>query len=294
MSLLVIGHSGQVARALKARARADHDLVALGRGALDLSDRASVESAFKAHAPKLVINAAAYTAVDKAEVEEAEAHALNCDGPALLAELCAARDIPLIHYSTDYVFDGSKPAPYVETDPTAPLGAYGRTKLAGEKAIAERTDKAVILRTAWVYSPYGNNFVKTMLRLAGERDALTIVADQQGCPTSAFDIADASLAIADRLLRSEGTFGVFHLCGSGETSWHGFAEAIFDHSRSIGGPYAEARPIPTSEFPTPAKRPANSRLQCDRLEAEYGLRLPHWRDSMRACVDTLIKEAPSS
>lgn len=293
MTILVVGHSGQVARAIAERAGLDYETVSLGRPDLDLTDKASISAALETTRPSIVINAAAYTAVDKAESDEEAAFAVNETGPAMLARACKAKGLPLIHYSTDYVFDGAKSDPYNENDPTSPLGVYGRSKLAGEQAIAQETDDFVILRTAWVYSPFGGNFVKTMLRLAGERDALNIVADQWGCPTSAIDIADATLAISNRFAAGEGLRGVYHLAAPDSTNWHGFAEAIFSVSEELGGPSAKASPISASDYPTPAARPANSRLDGTKLERDYGLRLPSWRDSMRQCVTRLLKEGTS-
>ncbi|MEM5515323.1 dTDP-4-dehydrorhamnose reductase [Henriciella sp. AS95] len=290
MTILVIGNKGQVARALVERAGGDVDVVALGRPALDITDETSIRAAFEAHEPDLVINASAYTAVDKAESDEAAAFAVNRDGPAHLANVCAETGTPLIHYSTDYVFDGSKHGAYVATDPTAPLGVYGRSKLAGEQAISAAMNNYVILRTAWVYSPFGGNFVKTMLRLAADRDELSVVADQYGCPTSALDIADATFVVARQILDGHGRYGTYHLCGSGETNWHGLASEVFAVSGDLGGPSATAKPIPAADYPTPAARPANSRLDGAGLKQDYGIQLPDWRESVRACVARLISE----
>lgn len=287
MTILVVGRTGQVAQAL-ARQGVGRKLVCLGRPDLDIADQASLASAFENYRPELVINASAYTAVDKAESEEDTAYAVNEAGPKRLADLCSANDVPLIHYSTDYVFDGTKDAPYDEGDPTVPLGVYGRSKRAGENAIESAAGRHVILRTAWVYSPFGNNFVKTMLRLAENRDQLTIVADQIGCPTSAVDIADATFKIVDSFLKGEGVSGTFHLAGTGETSWCGFASEIFRVSDSLGGASCEAVPITTSEYPTPAARPANSRLNCAKVNDVYGITMPNWQQSLRGCVQELI------
>ncbi|RIJ17360.1 dTDP-4-dehydrorhamnose reductase [Henriciella mobilis] len=293
MSILVIGQSGQIARALAERATPPHGVVTLGRPELDITDPGSIRRSIAAQKPQLVINASAYTAVDKAETEPDAAFAVNAEGPGALAEACAAAGIPLIHYSTDYVYDGSKAGPYVEDDPTSPLGVYGRSKLAGEDAVRAAGGDHVILRTAWVYSPFAGNFVRTMLRLASSRDELGVVADQWGCPTSALDIADATLVIADRWFAGNGQPGMFHMAGTGETNWHGFAEEIFRLSKQVGGPSATARPIPATEFPTPAKRPANSRLDCARLEQVYSITLPEWQDSLRETVRRLLEEEES-
>lgn len=290
MTILVAGQSGQVARALAERAGEGLPLTALGRPQLDITDRASIARAFANLRPSLVINASAYTAVDAAESDEAAAYRVNRDGPLNLAEACAGAGIPLIHFSTDYVFDGHKDAPYTETDATAPLGVYGQSKVAGEQAVARALEQYVILRTSWVYSPFGRNFVKTMLQLASGRDELNVVADQVGSPTSALDIAEATLAIARQLQAGGGEFGLFHLTGSGETSWHGLASQVFAISGELGGPSAKVNPIPASQYPTPAQRPANSRLEGSKIERVYGIKLPHWRDSVRACVERLIKQ----
>ena len=256
VDILVIGRSGQVATALVERA-GPHRVVALGRPEADLTDPDSLVAALAAVRPDAVFNAAAYTAVDAAEADEAAAHALNADGPGALARLCAERDVPLIHLSTDYVFDGTLDRPYREDDTTGPTSAYGRTKLAGERAVTAAGGRALIARTAWVYAPFGRNFVRTMLRLGAERDVMRVVADQRGNPTSALDIADALVAIA-AANDWPATPEVVHLAGSGETTWHGFATAIFAAS-----PYRpRVDPVATADYPTPARRPANSRLDC--------------------------------
>lgn len=290
MSILVIGHSGQVARSLVERAGEADSVTALGRPELDITDADALARTIDRAEPDLVINASAYTAVDAAETDEAAAFAVNEAGPAALARLCKAAGIPLFHYSTDYVFDGSKDGAYSETDPTAPLGVYGRSKHAGEVAIADAMDDYLILRTAWVYSPFGKNFLKTMLRLAGDRDELTIVSDQYGCPTSVLDIADASLSLARQWRDGQKKPGIYHLCATGSISWRGFASAIFETSAGMGGPTAKAHPIPSKDYPTPAKRPANSRLDCSRLKHDYGIELPQWTDSMQSCVRRVLKE----
>ena len=294
MSILIIGRSGQVATALRSRSTDTHRIVALGRDIADLTDAASIEKAISRFFPSLIINAAAYTAVDQAESDEDAAFALNCHGPAKLADLCENHKIPLIHYSTDYVFDGTKEEPYVETDPTSPIGVYGRSKLAGELEITARTGRAIILRTAWVYSTTGGNFVKNMLRLASDRDRVSVVDDQVGCPTAASDIADATLRIAQSVLSGNCHYGTFHMCGSGETSWFGFAKEIFQISAQQNGPFATVVPIPTAEYPTPAKRPANSRLACEKLKTVYGIYLPTWTDSLRDCVQNLVGKVEPS
>lgn len=266
-------------------------VVRVGRPDFDFDRPDSLAACFRAANPCLVVNAAAYTAVDAAETDAEAAYRANRDGPARLARLCREADIPLIHISTDYVFDGTKPAPYVEIDPTGPQGVYGASKLAGENAVIASGAKAVILRTAWVYAATGKNFLLTMLNLARTRDRLTVVADQQGCPTAADDLAGVILAIAARIERDgwqERFGGVFHAAGSGETTWHGFASAIFAAAARHGVRVPQVDPIPTSAYPTPARRPANSRLDCAKLHAVFGLSLPVWHDSMTRTIDQVF------
>ena len=288
MRIAVTGRSGQVVSAMSERASHGIELVTLGRPKFDLADAGTVGPAIAAAAPDLIVSAAAYTAVDKAESEPDLARAVNGVAPGLIGEAAAALGIPVIHLSTDYVFAGDKPAPYVETDMTGPATTYGRTKLEGEERLAAATDNHLILRTAWVYSPFGGNFVKTMLRLAATRDEVRVVADQRGCPTSALDIADAIFSLAPRLSDGEAPRGVFHLVGSGETDWASFAAAIFEESSALGGPSARVVPITTAEYPTPAHRPANSRLSTGKLHTSYGLALPQWRASLRETVGRLL------
>jgi dTDP-4-dehydrorhamnose reductase len=215
---------------------------------------------------------------------------INGTAAGAIAAAADALSVPVIHLSTDYVFDGGNTLPYVETDPVAPIGAYGRSKLAGERAIAKATDNYAILRTAWVYSPFGKNFLKTMLRVAETRESLNVVDDQVGNPTSALDIADAVIAVADNLLSSDDARqrGIFHMTGTGEASWAEFAQEIFARSDSMGGPSAAVTSIPSSAYPTPAKRPANSRLDCGKLARVHGVRLPRWQDSTAVVVRRLV------
>ena len=295
MKLLVTGREGQVARSLAERGAAQGISVVLaGRPELDLTDAASLEHAIERHAPDVIVSAAAYTAVDKAESEPGLAQAVTAEGAGNLARAAATRGIPLIHLSTDYVFDGSAERPWREDDPVAPLGVYGRTKLAGEEAVRAAGGVHAILRTAWVYSPFGNNFVKTMLRLAETREELGVVADQVGNPTSAHEIADGVIAVAANLVSepSEETTGTFHMAGSGATSWAGLAEHVFACAAGEGLPVARVKPITTAEYPTPARRPANSRLDCSRLARVHGVTLPDWRDSVREVVHRIALEAP--
>ncbi|THK34644.1 dTDP-4-dehydrorhamnose reductase [Ensifer sp. MPMI2T] len=292
MRLAVTGKSGQIACALKALARPDLQIFTLGRPELDLARPSTVVSSVRDAAPDIIVSSAAYTAVDKAESEPVEAFAVNRDGAGAVAEAAAELGIPVIHLSTDYVFDGSKPAPYDEGDQTGPVSIYGRSKLEGEIAVAFANPNHTILRTAWVYSPYGHNFVKTMLRLAETRDELNVVADQLGCPTSADDLGVAVVTIAERLLSSPSADlrGIFHLSGTGETSWAGFAKFIFSVYEEITGRPVKVNDITTAEYPTPARRPANSRLDCHKLEQAFGSRLPDWKESTRRVVLTLLSE----
>lgn len=286
MRLLVTGRDGQVVRALRAKSGGDLDVIALGRPELDLSQPETLGAVVARVKPDVIVNAAAYTAVDKAEEEEALATTINGEAAGALARAAAELGIPIVQISTDYVFDGTKPSPYVETDPVAPIGAYGRAKLAGERAVAAANPRHAILRTSWVYDGEGKNFLKTMLRLAETRDELGVVADQIGAPSYAPDIADAVIAVA-RNLRDDprpARCGVFHMTGAGETSWAGFAKEIFRLSAEAGGPTARVREITSAEYPTPARRPANSRLNCDRLASAHGARLPDWRDALNRCM----------
>jgi dTDP-4-dehydrorhamnose reductase len=291
MRILVTGTEGQVARALAERAKPHGvDVVLLGRPALDLTDPGSVRRVIGETAGDVVVNAAAYTAVDQAENEPDLARAVNETGAGAVAEAARARNMPIIQISTDYVFDGSGARPYRETDPVAPLGVYGRTKLAGEEAVASAHPDHAILRTAWVYSPFGKNFVRTMLRVARDREEVSVVADQHGSPTSALDIADGIIAVAGNLVtRPQGASlrGVFHMCGAGYTTWADLAAEIFAVSRRLGGPCAGVRRIATTDYPTPAKRPANSRLDCSKLREAHGVSLPDWQKSVAECLQRL-------
>ena len=273
MSLLVFGQTGQVATEIARRA--PHALC-LGRDKADLADPDACAFAIERHAPRAVINAAAYTAVDRAEDEEPQATRINADAPAAMARACATLGIPLIHISTDYVFDGSGNAPRAVKAPTAPLNAYGRSKLAGEAAIRATGAAHAILRTSWVFSAHGSNFLKTMLRLSDTRDALSIVNDQIGGPTPAGDIAEACLTIANRLTADPTLTGTYHFSGAPDVSWQGFAEAIF----AAAGRHVTVTGIPTADYPTPAARPLNSRLDCRTTETAFGLTRPDWRAAL--------------
>ncbi|QFU18212.1 dTDP-4-dehydrorhamnose reductase [Microvirga thermotolerans] len=295
MRILVVGREGQVARALEERAQYHGaDVVLLGRPALDLLVPEMVVDTLSRMGGDLIVNAAAYTAVDQAEQEPELARAINAFGAGTVAHAAALIGVPVVQISTDYVFDGSAPVPYREDAHPNPIGAYGMSKLLGERAVAERTEDHVILRTAWVYSPFGKNFVKTMLRLAQERDEISVVEDQVGSPTSALDLADGILRVSRELLEHPGEArlrGIFHMTGSGSASWAEFAEAIFTCSSRLGGPTARVRRITTAEYPTPARRPLQSQLDNRRLNEAYGIALPHWRASLDLCVSRLLAGA---
>jgi dTDP-4-dehydrorhamnose reductase len=291
MRIAVTGKKGQVVSALLERGpAAGVEVVAVGRPELDLIDLASIRAVLSGIKPDAIVSAAAYTAVDKAESEEALAFSVNAQGPTAIAEVAKELGVPVVHLSTDYVFPGDKEGVYVETDATGPVSAYGRSKLAGEMGVAAANSNHAILRTAWVYSPFGANFVKTMLRLAETRDALNVVADQHGSPTSALDIADAVIAIAKRLSADPDSKlrGVFHLTGSGEATWADFAEAIFAGLQAKSGKLVSVGRITTADYPTPAKRPANSRLSNDKLKQAYGIVLPDWTESTKVVLARLL------
>jgi dTDP-4-dehydrorhamnose reductase len=271
MRVLVFGQTGQVARELQ---RLLPDATYLGRDRADLSDPVACAAAIAAGDWDVVINAAAWTAVDKAEAEEAAATVVNGAAPGAMARACAARDIPFLHVSTDYVFDGGGDRAFAVDDPTAPLGAYGRSKLAGEREVQEAGGRWLILRTSWVFSAHGGNFVKTMLRLGAEREALSVVSDQIGGPTPAADIAAALVAMARAMVAGQAG-GLQHFSGAPDVSWADFARAIM----SGAGLSCRIEDIPSSAYPTPARRPLNSRLDCSSLSA-FGLSRPDWRSGL--------------
>ena len=287
MNILLTGKNGQVGWELRRTLLPLGRVTAVGRAELDLTDAAAVRRALDENQPDVIVNAAAYTAVDKAETAPEEAAAINAAAPALLAQEAARRGALLIHYSTDYVYDGRKTAPYVETDPAQPLGVYGRSKLAGEAGIRATDADHLIFRTSWVYAARGANFLLTILRLAAEREELRIVADQIGAPTWARFIAEATAQTLRQAMRErrDGGFtsGLFHLVADGETSWHGFASAIVAHRGGLR--VKHITPITTADYPTPARRPANSRLATDALRARFGLALPDWRDCLQLCLE---------
>ncbi len=280
MTLLIFGKTGQVARELAARAP---DATFLSREDADLADPVRCAEAIRAHQPSAVINAAAWTAVDAAEDNEKEATVINGETPGAMASACAELAIPFLHISTDYVFDGSGHIPWKEDAATTPLSAYGRSKRTGEEAIEAAGGNWVILRTAWVFSSHGNNFVKTMLRLAETRDALNIVNDQHGGPTPAAAIAEALIAIEAAFSAGKGITGIYHFAGQPHATWSEFAAEIF----SQAGKTVAITGIPTSEFPTPATRPANSRLDGSKLEADYAIAPPDWRTGLKDVLKDL-------
>ncbi|GAB2497790.1 dTDP-4-dehydrorhamnose reductase [Pseudoxanthomonas sangjuensis] len=296
MKILLLGANGQVGRESRRSLASLGDVVCATRGgrledgteceAADFDAPDSLPALVERIVPDVVVNAAAYTAVDRAEEEVEAAFRANAEAPRQLAQACAKRGIPLAHYSTDYVFDGGGARPYREDDPTAPLGVYGASKLAGERAIQASGCRYLIFRTAWVYAAHGKNFLRTMLRLAAERDELRVVADQIGTPTPAALIADVTAQV---LAQSPGRSGIWHLTASGETSWHGFARAIVDAAvqRGLLAKAPKVIPIATADYPTPARRPAYSRLDTSRLQADFGIELPDWREGMARVLDEI-------
>ncbi|MGY4531469.1 dTDP-4-dehydrorhamnose reductase [Pseudomonas sp. TE3786] len=285
LKVLITGRNGQVAQALLNSLQGLGELICHGRAELDLANAEAIRAQVRALRPNLIINAAAYTAVDQAESEADLAFAINATAPGVLAEEAKALGVPLIHYSTDYVFDGSKTAPYQDDDQPQPLGVYGHSKLAGEQAIRTVAGQHLILRTSWVYSRYGRNFLLTMQRLLQERDELRVVSDQIGAPTWAGTIASATRALIEQWQHGQaGPWGTFHLTGQGETSWFGFASAIGEHLKAAGKPCARLVPIASSDYPTPAQRPLNSRLDCARLQAAWSIHLPDWQAALADCL----------
>jgi dTDP-4-dehydrorhamnose reductase len=293
-TILVFGSQGQVATCLReAVLPAGWTVRTAGRAEGDITVRRDVDRIVAESGASVVINAAAYTAVDRAESEPEAAIAVNRDGASHIAEACARSGAPLIHLSTDYVFDGQAVGhAYREDDPIAPVSVYGASKAEGDQAVRDAAPRHAIVRTAWVYSPHGQNFVKTMLRLGRERPELGIVADQHGCPTSAADIADALVAMAVRMAEPGAggdLYGTFHFSGTGPTTWYGFAQEIFRLAAHHGHPAPTLRPIATADYPTPAARPANSVLDCHRLRTVYGIVAPPWQDSLATCMARLCK-----
>ncbi len=279
MKILVFGKTGQVATELAGLP----GVICLGRDMADLNNPEACAAAIHAQAPAAVINAAAYTAVDRAEEDEATAQRINGEAPAAMARACAELGIPLVHVSTDYVFQGGGDAPWLPDAPTGPLGAYGRSKLAGEQAVQAAGGTFAILRTSWVVSAHGNNFVKTMLRLGAERDSLNIVSDQIGGPTGAREIAQACHNIAMQLVADNSKTGIYHFSGADDCSWADFARAIFE----LAGLGCQVNDIPSSQYPTPAMRPLNSRLDCSSINASFGIERPDWRNTLKHILTEL-------
>jgi dTDP-4-dehydrorhamnose reductase len=293
--ILVFGSGGQLGQELVGLAQASGvPLAGLTRAQADISDPAQVERALAEIRPSIVLNASAYTKVDRAEAEEEEAVQANAMGPEILARACAAANLPLIHVSTDYVFDGTQSGAYRESDPVAPLGVYGRSKLAGEEAIRRHLPQHVIVRTSWVYGIHGANFLKTILRLAGERDELRIVGDQNGCPTSTVDLAQALLAVAQALGEDRAVPGTYHFAGTGVTTWHGFASRIVEAQRPFTGRSPSVVPIRTEEYPTPATRPANSELDSSLFGRTFGFTARPWETAVDTTVARLLSRGQTT
>ena len=287
MKILITGQHGQVSQALQQQLQGLGELIVLGREHLDLADAKRIRQQVRAHRPDLIINAAAHTAVDQAESEPDLAFAINATAPGILAEEAKALGSPLIHYSTDYVFDGSKPGPYTEADTPNPLGVYGQSKLAGEQAIAAVGGQYLILRTSWVYSLHGSNFLLSMQRLMQEREQLTVVDDQIGAPTWAGTVATVTRQMIEHWQQGEaGPWGTYHLTARGETSWFGFAEEIGRRLKADGKPCAQLLPIATRDYPSQVQRPLNSRLDCSHLQTQWQISLPQWRDALQQCLAT--------
>lgn len=293
MKILITGAGGQVGTELvRAASPAGHEVIGMTHAALDIADARAVIEVVESGNPDVVVNAAAYTAVDKAESDAQTAFAVNRDGPANLAATCAETGARLIQISTDYVFDGSQSAPYAEDDPTEPASVYGRSKLAGEDAIRAALPEHIIIRAGWIFGAYGHNFVKTMLRLGAERDDLGVVADQRGGPTPAADLANALVSVVSSLGRSS-SWGTYHYQGKPETTWHGFAEAIFSRAVEKGllARAPEVGRLTTAEYPLPAPRPANGVLDCSKWHDTFGIALPDWRDGLGHVLDDIAASA---
>jgi dTDP-4-dehydrorhamnose reductase len=292
--ILVAGRSGQLGRCLSETAsRRRMRITVGGRPDFDIENPESIDHVLDTVSPQIIINAAAYTAVDKAETEAAHCFSVNRDGAGLLARAAWRRNVPFIHISTDYVFDGQKSSPYREDDSPAPLNVYGRSKFEGERAVLAAHPQALILRTSWVYSSFGSNFVKTMLRLADSQPSLRVVDDQIGCPTSAHDLAVAIIDIVPQVLAVDGArphARLYHLSGTGQTSWYGLAAEIFASVKKRGWRVPAVEPVLTVDYPTLAQRPANSVLDCSEVQRAFGVKLPHWSASVEACINQLTAQ----
>ncbi len=288
MRIIVTGAAGQVGTELQIKApQQGHETISFPRSELDITDRENVLKIVPEHQPDIIINAGAYTAVDKAESEQEQAFLVNRDGSENLATACSELNIPLIHISTDYVFDGTKTSAYLETDPVIPVNAYGASKEAGETAIRNTLEKHIILRTSWVFSAHGGNFVKSMIRLANDRDELNIVADQKGGPTAASDIAETCLAIAGKLPENP-AWGTYHYSGEPDTNWYEFAKEIINRASPLIEKAPAINPITTADYPTPAARPSNSVMNCRKIKNTFGINQPSWKDSL----DKVISQLP--
>lgn len=287
--ILLFGGDGQVGREMvRVSAARATPLVALSRAQADITDAAAIGEAIKRHGPSIVVNAAGYTKVDLAEMEPEAAHEANAVGPGLLAAACAHASVPLIHISTDFVFDGEKPGAYVEQDKVAPINSYGRSKADGEQAVRDATPLHVIIRTSWVYGEFGTNFLKTMIQLAAARDELRVVADQRGCPTSTPDLANALLAVAPQLRGGKGIWGTYHFAGSGVTTWHGFASRIVAAQAPLTGRTPRVIAITTAEYPRRARPPANSELDCNLFARVFGVRGRPWTEETDAITRAVV------
>lgn len=293
MKILITGANGQLGTELN-RQSPDRGFfpTPVDLPEVDITRADQVRAVIQDGGAALVINCAAYTQVDKAESQEMPAYHVNCVGPAVLAHVCADAGIPLIHVSTDFVFDGAKQSPYLETDPISPMSVYGKSKAVGDAVVEQILPRHIIIRTAWLYALHGQNFVKTILRLGTERDVVRVVADQLGCPTCAADLAEAILVMADAIRTKEYiTWGTYHYCGKGITSWHGFAQAIMDIAKShVSLKTCQVEPITTDQYPTPAKRPPYSALNCDKIEKEFGIQTKPWRESLEKTLLQLLKQ----
>jgi dTDP-4-dehydrorhamnose reductase len=291
MKILVFGSGGQVGREVcRAAWPPRYAISPLDRRVIDITDSAGVDAILAREAPDLAINLAAYTAVDRAETEPDTAWAVNCAGAAHIAAACGERSTPLLHLSTDYVFDGHQAGPYREEDTVNPLGVYGRSKEAGERAVRAASGQHVILRTAWVYGAFGANFVKTMLRLSAEQSVLRVVADQRGCPTPAADIAAVLIVIAGYIERGEVKWGTYHFAGDEAVSWHGFAQAIVDLATPRLATPPPVEPITTEQYPTPARRPMNSVLDCRKITETFGISASPWRRRLAIVIQELVEQ----
>jgi dTDP-4-dehydrorhamnose reductase len=287
--ILIFGARGQVGRELVALTSARRvPAIGLARNEASITDDAAIRTAIDVNRPSVVVNAAGYTAVDRAEREPEAATAANVTGPALLAAACADAGVPLIHLSTAYVFDGTKKTAYVENDRVAPIGVHGRTKAEGEAKVREIAKRHIILRSSWIYSIYGRNFLRTVLRLAAERDELKMVADQFGCPTATIDIAEAILVVTRKLAEKPNTAGTFHFAGTGRTSWHGFADEIVRRQAFFTGKTPKVVAIPAAEYPSAGKRPANCELDCSKFQGAFGFRARPWQERVGEIVAQLL------